>query len=61
MIYHEDYEAMCLFRNTQRVTGRALAYHTWQEVSRGLMTNPTGPNLKEELQWDTTTTFTLNI
>ena len=49
-----------LFRNTRRVVGLPPSYLSWTDISRGLMRDPRGPQVEEELRWDTTTTFTLN-
>lgn len=49
-----------LFRNTRSLAGLRPAYHTWEEISRGLLTKPSGPNMEEDLKWDTATAFTLN-
>ena len=52
--------AWTLFRNTRRVAGLTAGYTSWEEVSRGQMNDPPGPNVEEDLQWDTAATFTLN-
>lgn len=35
-------------------------YHSWKHISRGLMTQPPGPTMDEDLRWDTTATFSIN-
>ena len=50
-----------LFRSTRQGAGLVSAYHTWKEVSRGLMKEPEGPRLEEDLRWDTTAAFTLTL
>lgn len=49
-----------LFRNTRRMAGLEPAYLSWREISRGLMRDPPGPQIEEELRWDTAAKFTLN-
>lgn len=39
--------AWVLFRNTRQKAGLAPAFITWKEISRGLMTEPPGPNIEE--------------
>lgn len=56
----EVQRAWQLFRNTRMTTGAPPSYHTWNDISRGLMTDPPGPSIDEELQWDTAAAFTLN-
>ena len=41
--------AWTLFRNTQRVAGLTSGYNSWEEVSRGQISDPPGPNVVEEL------------
>ena len=50
-----------MFQNTWRAAGLEPAYLSWKEISRGLMRDPPGPQLEEELRWDTASKFTLNI
>lgn len=50
-----------LFRNTRQSVGFAPAFHTWKEINRGLMTEPEGPKIEEDLKWDTAAAFTLTI
>jgi hypothetical protein len=50
-----------LFRTTRLKAGLAPAFHTWKEISRGLLTEPPGLHIEEELRWDTATAFTLTI
>ena len=49
-----------LFRQTRCMAGQPLAYTTWKEISRGLLTTPSGPSVDTNLQWDTATTFSIN-
>ena len=48
-----------LFWNTRRTVGLPPSYTTWKDISRGLMTNTPGPNIKEDLCWDTAAAFTI--
>ena len=49
-----------LFRNTRQAVGLEPAYLSWKEISRGLIRDPPGPQLEEELRWDTASKVTLN-
>ena len=49
-----------LFRNTRRAAELPPTYHSWKHISRGLMTQPPGPTMDEDLRWDTTATFSIN-
>ena len=49
-----------LFRNTRIAAGLPPAYLTWSDISRGLMRDPPGPQVEEELRWDTASAFSLN-
>ena len=50
-----------LFRNTRRAAKLQPSYLSWLEVSRGLMHDPPGPQIDEELRWDTASVFSLNM
>ena len=50
-----------LFRNTRQTAHLPPTYSTWEEISRGLLSDPLGPQVEEELCWDTTATFSLNV
>ena len=50
-----------LFRKTRLQAGLAPAFHTWEDISRGLITETPGPQIEEELRWDIAAAFTLNI
>lgn len=52
-------KAWDLFRNTRRAAGLPPSYNNWREISRGLMTEPPGPNIEENLRWDTAAAFTI--
>lgn len=56
----EVQRAWHLFRHTRTAPGAPSSYHTWKDISRGLMTDPPGPSMDEELQWDTAAAFTIN-
>jgi hypothetical protein len=49
-----------LFRNTRVAAVLPPSYHTWHDISRGLMSEPPGPRMDEELRWDITAAFSLN-
>ena len=49
-----------LFKNLRQSTKIPPSFATWQEISRGLMTDAPGPQVNEDLRWDTTATFSLN-
>jgi hypothetical protein len=49
-----------LFRNTRKAAGLPPSYCTWSDISRGLMRDPPGPQVEEELRWDTASAFSLN-
>lgn len=53
-------QAWQLFRNTRRVVGLTSGYNSWQDINRGLLSDPPGPSVVEELQWDTAAAFTVN-
>lgn len=46
-----------LFRDTRHLTGLPSAYNTWTEICKGLMTEPAGPHIEEELKWDTAAAY----
>ena len=50
-----------LFRTLRRMADLPQAYTTWQEISRGLITPPNGPNVEADLQWDTAAAFSINV
>ena len=60
----KDCPQMCrvweLFRNTRKAAGLQPSYHTWTDISRGLMRDPPGPQVEEELRWDTASAYSLN-
>ena len=49
-----------LFRCLRRSAGLAPKYLSWADISRGLMTEPAGPSLEQDLQWDTVAAFAIN-
>ena len=49
-----------LFRNTRHAVGLPSSYNTWSDISRGLIRDPPGPQVNEELRWDTAAAFSLN-
>lgn len=49
-----------LFRRTMNITGLRPAYTTWKEISRGLLMEPEGPSMEEDLRWDAAASFTLS-
>ena len=53
-------EAWELFRRTRWITCFQPAYHTWLDISRGLMTDIPGPSVEEELCWDPAAAFSIN-
>ena len=57
----EVHQVWELFRNTRAKTDLAPAYFSWTEISRGLMTVPSGPNVESKLRWDTAAEFTINL
>lgn len=52
--------AWVLFRDTRRAAGLPPSYLSWLDISRGLMGDPPGPHIEEELRWDTASAFSLN-
>lgn len=50
-----------LYRNLRRSASLPPKYLTWMDISRGLMTEPTGPSIDQDLQWDTAAAFTINM
>ena len=53
-------KAWDFFRRTRALTGYRQAYTTWNEISRGLLSEPEGPSVEADLQWDTASAFTIN-
>lgn len=53
-------KAWDLFRDTRRAAKLLPAYLSWADISRGLMRDPPGPQIEEELRWDTAAAFSLN-
>ena len=49
-----------LFRNTRRAAKLQPSYLSWLDISRGLMRDPPGPQIDEELRWDTASALSLN-
>ena len=49
-----------LFRNTRAAAHLPTAYLSWEDISRGLMGVIPGPQVEEELRWDTASAFSLN-
>ena len=49
-----------LFRNTRKAAKLPPSYHSWADISRGLMRDPPGPHVEEDLRWDTASAFSLN-
>jgi hypothetical protein len=49
-----------LFRQLRSMAGPSPAFLNWKEVSRGLMTYSGGPKVDSDLQWDTTSSFSIN-
>lgn len=58
--YPQVNQVWTLFRNTRRVAGLEPSYLSWRDISSGLMCEPSGPRIKEELRWDTASKFILN-
>lgn len=56
----EVQRAWTLFRRLRSTSGQPQAYTTWKEISRGLLTEPSGPSVEADLQWDTAAAFTIN-
>ena len=50
-----------LFRALRAVVGLPPSYSNWKDISRGLMTEPAGPSMEEDLRWDTAAAFTVNM
>lgn len=48
-----------LFWNTRKAAGLPPSYTSWTDISRGLMTDTPGPNIEEDLRWDTAVAFTI--
>ena len=54
-------QAWDFFRRLRNKIGLPRAYHTWNEMSRGLMSEPEGPSVESDLQWDTASAFSINM
>ena len=52
--------AWTLFRRIRSKSGQQEAYTTWKEISRGLLSTPSGPSVDTDLQWDTAAAYTIN-
>ena len=50
-----------LFRDVRRRAGLPASYNTWKDISRGLVTNPEGPSIDEDLRWDIAAAVTVNM
>lgn len=50
-----------LYRNLGGLGGIPLYFSTWAEINRGLMRDVPGPQVEEELCWDTATAFSVNM
>ena len=50
-----------LFRATRQSAGLPASYCTWHDISRGLMSEPDGPSMDEDLRWDTAAAITVNM
>ena len=49
-----------LYRSLRRVANIPPYFTTWHEISRGLMRDIPGPQVEEELRWDTAAAFSVN-
>ena len=49
-----------LFRSTRCAAKLSPSYFSWADISRGLMREPPGPQVEEDLRWDTASAFSLN-
>ena len=49
-----------LYRNLRRKIDLPPHFTTWQEISRGLMMDIPGPQVEEDLRWDTAAAFSIN-
>lgn len=49
-----------LFRNTRRAAKLPPSYLSWLDINRGLLREPPGPQIEEELRWDTDSALSLN-
>ena len=49
-----------LFRNTRKAAKLPPSYLSWLEISRGLMRDPPGPQVDEDLRWDTASACSIN-
>ena len=50
-----------LFRQLRQAAGLPPSYHTWHDISRGLMTETPGPTMEEDLRWDTASAFKITL
>jgi hypothetical protein len=50
-----------LFQKTRSITGLRPAYTTWNEINKGLLTEPEGPSMEEDLRWGAAASFSLNV
>ena len=50
-----------LFCAVRHYAGLPSSYVTWKDISRGLMTEPAGPKIDEDLRWDTASAITVNM
>jgi hypothetical protein len=50
-----------LFRATRNTAGLPPSYNSWNDISRGLMTDTPGPAIEETLRWDTAAAFTVTM
>lgn len=50
-----------LFRVVRQLAGLPASYLTWNDINRGLMSEPDGPSMEEELRWDTAAAVTVNM
>jgi exonuclease III len=50
-----------LFRDLRHRAGLSPAYHSWKDISRGLLTDPPGPCIEEDLRWDTAAAFKVTM
>lgn len=54
-------QAWDFFRRLRNKTCLPRAYHTWNKMSGGLMSEPEGPSVESDLQWDTASAFSINM
>lgn len=58
---NEVKQAWVYLRRTRLAAGLAATNLTWRKISRGLMTNPGGPSVDADLQWDTASAISINF